>query len=152
MIDDVAYLASWMKRKKERPGGSGGGGEIESKRDRQKWKREIKRQRKRCGGGPWLSGFLGALGGPTRGFKGVLNLNVAEARKARQLGVAAGCQNLCPFPPLLPNRTTTYAQTSSSFSSSSSSTGCAYSSGLFSSSRCEFRQDDRVFENPNYPQ
>lgn len=82
----------------------------------------------------------------------MLNLNVAEAKKARQLGGAAGCQNLCPFPPLLPNRTTTYAQTSSSFSSSSSSTGCAYSSGLFSSSRCEFRQDDRVFENPNYPQ
>lgn len=40
-----------------------------------------------------------------RGFKGVLD--VAEARKARQLGGTAGCQNLCPLPLSFPNQTTT---------------------------------------------
>ncbi|KMQ94634.1 virulence-associated protein e [Lasius niger] len=37
----------------------------------------------------------------------MLDVDVAEARKARQLGGTAGCQNLCPLPLSLPNRTTT---------------------------------------------
>ncbi|KYN20975.1 hypothetical protein ALC57_06883 [Trachymyrmex cornetzi] len=112
VIDDVAYSASQVKRKK-RLGGDGGGGGI-------------------CGGKeaggegePSLGGFLGALRGPTRRFKGVLDVNVAEARKARQLGSAAGCQNFCPLPPPHPNRITTYTQTS--FFSSTTSTSCASS-------------------------
>jgi len=57
--------------------------------------------------------FLGASRGPMRKFKGVLDVDVVEARKARQLGNTAGCQNLCslppsPPPPSYPNRTTAY--------------------------------------------
>lgn len=90
MIDDVAYSASWMKRKK-RLGGDGVGSGI--------------REGKEAGGEgeSRLGGFLGALRGPTRRFKGVLDVDVAEARKARQLGSTAGCQNLCPLPPPHPN-------------------------------------------------
>lgn len=103
MIDDVAYSASCVKRKKKELGGDGVGSGI--------------RGGKKAGGEgeSRLGGFLGALRGPTRGFKGVLDVDVAEARKARQLGSTAGCQNLCPLPPPHPNRTTTYTPLPSSF-------------------------------------
>lgn len=99
MIDDVAYSASQVKRKK---GPGGGNGLPVGGRDGEEGRRESR-----------LDGHFGALRGPTRRFKGVLNVDAAEARKARQLGGAAGCQNLCG-PALSPhrNRTTTYAKTS----------------------------------------
>lgn len=56
-----------------------------------------------------------------RGFKGVLDVDVAEARKARQLGGTAGCQNLCPLPLSLPNQTTTSLHAHTSFFSSTTS-------------------------------
>lgn len=106
MIDDVAYSGSWVKRKRKRLEEGGGGSRIRWRR----WRRRCKAR--------WAFRSRG----PTRGFKGALDVDVVEARKARQLGGTAGCQNLCPSPPpLLPNRTTTYAQTSF-FSSSTSST------------------------------
>lgn len=111
MIDDVAYSASWVKRKKRLGGDEGGGGICGGKEAGGE-------------GEPSLGGFLGALRGPTRRFKGVLDVDV-EARKARQLGSAAGCQNLCPLPPPHPNRITTYTQTSFFFSTTS--TSCASS-------------------------
>ncbi|TGZ46107.1 Uncharacterized protein DBV15_08158 [Temnothorax longispinosus] len=95
VIDDVAYSASWVKRKKRLGGDGGGSGIREGK--------EVQGERESR-----LGRFLGSLRGPTRGFKGVLDVDVAEARKARQLGSAAGCQNLCPLPPPHPNQTTTY--------------------------------------------
>lgn len=110
MIDDVAYSASWVKRKK-RLGGDEGGSRIRGGKE---------------AGGEGESRLGGALRGPTKRFKGVLDVDVAEARKARQLGSTAGCQNLCPLPPPQPNRTTTYIQTSFFFSTTSS-TSCASS-------------------------
>jgi len=87
VIDDVAYSATWVKRKKRLGGDevSSGGKEAEEE------------------GESRLGRFLGALRGPTRRFKGVLDVDVAEARKARQLGSTAGCQNLCSLPPPHPN-------------------------------------------------
>lgn len=97
----------WKKKKERKRLEEGGGG---SRIGWRRWKRRCKAR--------WAFRSRG----PTRGFKGALDVDVAEARKARQLGDTAGCQNLCPSPPPpLPNRTTTYAQTSF-FSSSTSST------------------------------